>query len=67
MTGTMKFMFGDTPAGVLALFDRVLVMRREGFKTHVTTETVCKGRFTLHTLTVTAPAHASRRERGLLC
>ena len=67
MTGTVRFTFGDTPRGVALLFERVRVLRREGLRTRVTTERGVAGKFVLHTLTVTAPAHRTRRERGLLC
>lgn len=66
MTGTVRYCFGDNPASVLFMFERVLAFRRGGgggFKTRVTTERVAGHR--LHTLHVTAPVHASRKDRGL--
>lgn len=65
MTGTTRYTFGDSPASLTLLLTRVLSFRREGFITRVTTEHGVAGRFTLHTLHVTAPVHPSRRERGL--
>lgn len=65
MTGETCYYFSDTDAGIKGLIVSTLSFRSQGFRTYTRMERV--SRFVLHKLTVIAPKHPSRKERGLFC